>query len=126
MAQMQHIVYHEYLPILLGDCNIMDDSLDSQGYSTYDPNVDPSMSNSFATAAFRIGHTMIEGLINLIHETTGAVDDTFKLRNNFFVLDKYFKDNGAGMQRLINGLINQPAQASDRRVAFDRKFWPFL
>jgi peroxidase len=34
------------------------------GYATdYDARIDPSVSNAFAAAAFRMGHTLIQGIL---------------------------------------------------------------
>ncbi len=58
-AEMQNIVFGQYLEMLLGE------SLVPQEFSYYDSSVDPSVSNEFATAAFRFGHSMVQGLIRL-------------------------------------------------------------
>ena len=62
----QHITYNEWLPIVLGT-DFMDE-LDiipiSHGYSSrYDKRVNPTIINSFASAAFRFGHTLIQGML---------------------------------------------------------------
>ena len=62
----QHITYNEWLPIVLG-VDFMEE-LDilplSYGYSTrYDAKVNPTVINAFATAAFRFGHSLIQGML---------------------------------------------------------------
>ena len=66
IAEMQHITYNEWLPIVLGPDYM--DQLDilplTQGYSDkYSDTVNPTILNSFATAAFRFGHTLIQGMM---------------------------------------------------------------
>jgi peroxidase len=51
-AEYQNIVYNEFLPHLLGP-----DTLTP--YSGYDPKVSPQISEEFATAAYRFGHSII-------------------------------------------------------------------
>ena len=62
----QHITYNEWLPIVLGTDYM--DHLDilplSRGYSNkYSNRVNPTILNSFATAAFRFGHTLVQGML---------------------------------------------------------------
>ena len=66
IIMFQHITYNEFLPIVLG-VDFMEE-LDilplSHGYSNrYDPKVNPTVINSFATAAFRFGHSLIQGML---------------------------------------------------------------
>lgn len=66
IAQYQHISYYEWLPIFLGRENMLKNRLiyqTTQGafVNDYNPNIDPSVLNSHATAAFRYFHTQIEG-----------------------------------------------------------------
>jgi peroxidase len=66
VAEMQHITYNEWLPIVLGTDYM--DQLDilpvTHGHSNkYSATVNPTILNSFATAAFRFGHTLIQGMM---------------------------------------------------------------
>ena len=66
VAEWQHIVYNEWLQILLGQENMNRFGLYplTKGFSnSYKTNFDPRIKNSFAAAAFRIGHTMIPATI---------------------------------------------------------------
>ena len=64
IAEMQHITYNEWLPIVIGR-NMMQEfglnPLESGFSSDYDANLNPAILNEFATAAFRFGHSLIPG-----------------------------------------------------------------
>lgn len=61
-ALYQHVVYQEYLPLIIGP-----DLADKMGlfpledgyYQGYDEQVNASLSNEFAASAFRFGHTLV-------------------------------------------------------------------
>jgi peroxidase len=65
-AQYQHIIYNEWLPIVIGK-QYMDTygitPMSSGYFNRYDEDIDPRISNEFSAAAFRMGHTLIQGLI---------------------------------------------------------------
>ena len=56
-AELQKITYFEYLPTMMGYAAF--NSLIGP-YNGYNPNVDASIPNEFATAAFRVGHSMVK------------------------------------------------------------------
>ncbi|TRY74903.1 hypothetical protein TCAL_04779 [Tigriopus californicus] len=119
-AEMQNVVYGEFLTVILGQNAMNENGLTlGSGPSTYNPKVDPSIRNVFATAAFRFGHSMIEGVVNMVHESTRAVKASYKLKHNFFNTSNYLSHNGAGMEMIIGGLISQPAQSADRFIIPD-------
>ena len=57
---IQLFLFSEYLPVVLGKDNLNGLGVSVPG-TTYDKNVDPSMANEFAAAAYRFGHSMIQG-----------------------------------------------------------------
>ena len=83
--------------------------------SRYDSNTDPSIFNSFATAAYRFGHSMIQGIIQMYTEA-GVFQEEYPLSENFFNLEKYHADSGLGMEKILMGLVTQAAQTNDRFV----------
>lgn len=63
-AMVQHITYREFLPLVLGRdvCRLFDLELERDGfYKNYDIRVNPTVANSFSAAAFRFGHSLIQG-----------------------------------------------------------------
>ena len=62
IAEYQHIIYKEWLPIILGSSYMTKFGLwpMTRGYSSnYLDTFEPSVTNEFATAAFRFGHSLI-------------------------------------------------------------------
>jgi len=114
----QSIVYGGFLPIVLGKNNI--DGLEvTQDGTDYDNAVDPSMTTEFATAAFRFGHSMIQGLVERFNTDNSGLFDTYLLHDVFFVSDnlKTISTSGQlGMEQIIMGLITQPAQSMDKEM----------
>ena len=82
---MQNIVYGQYLPEVLGNAKMDDYRLGIDQSSNYSPDTDPSITNAFATAAYRFGHTMIASMVKLIDVVTAA-ESTYRLHNDFVIL----------------------------------------
>ena len=53
MAEWQNIVYNEYLPVILGPATMARYNLAVTEHTQYNSWTDPSLINSFATAAYR-------------------------------------------------------------------------
>ncbi|XP_037084827.1 chorion peroxidase-like [Pollicipes pollicipes] len=85
-AEWQHILYNEWLPIVVGfeyaDAHGLL-PLQSGFSNYYDPNIDPSISNSFASAAFRFGHNMVRDMYDLI-DANGQVFQVVNVSTTFF------------------------------------------
>lgn len=110
-ALVQVITYREWLPALLGPY-----SPGSAG--TYDPSIDPRASTEFATAFFRVGHTMLGS--NL--ERFGA--DNFPAPGGHLLLRDAFFDpgrvaTGEEILFLLKGFAARPMQQIDMQVIDD-------
>ncbi|XP_055636731.1 myeloperoxidase [Toxorhynchites rutilus septentrionalis] len=74
-AQMQHITYNEFLPIVIGDGNSESMGIKPNPESdkdTYNSSVDPSIANVFAASAFRFAHTLLPGLMRKTRDPTSS------------------------------------------------------
>ena len=115
-ALMQKVIYGEWLPVILGK-DFVKNNLDipPEG-TTYNPKVNPSIENGFATAAFRFGHSMLQGTtLNKNH-----INDEVKverIRNNLMVNTSYVAPNG--VDDIMYGLTQQPAEKMDAHVTED-------
>ena len=114
----QSIIYGGYLPVVLGEKNLDGLELTKDG-SNYDENVDPTMSTEFATAAYRFGHSMIQGLIERFNTDNSGLFDSYLLHEVFFTSDrlKSVSDDGQlGFEQILMGLVTQAAQTMDKEV----------
>lgn len=109
-AEMQAITYNEFLPLLLGD-----DALPP--YRGYDESVNASISNEFATAAFRVGHTMLSADLRRVGpDGQTAPEGDLPLRDAFFSPEELTEH---GIDSVLRGLAFQNAQRIDRFVVDD-------
>ncbi|VDO67036.1 unnamed protein product [Heligmosomoides polygyrus] len=98
-AIIQHITYQEWLPTVLG--KMIGD------YGGYNPNVNPSISNAFATAAFRFGHTLINPtLFRLDKDFNTIKDGHISLHKAFFAPERLLAEGG--VDPLVRGLFASP------------------
>lgn len=74
-AEMQVITVREFLPALLGR--------PLPPYRGYRPDVNPGLSNTFATAAYRFGHSQVGPDIGVIDENFEEIDE-IELADAFF------------------------------------------
>jgi peroxidase len=69
IAEPQHITYNEFLPLILGPdyMRTFDLQPKQRGYTKlYSPEIDPTIVYAFATAAYRFGHSLVQGVIKLV------------------------------------------------------------
>ena len=124
IAEMQQITYREFLPAILGEQFLTDNGMNIESTrTTYDPQDNPSIHSAFATSSYRFGHSMIQGLIEMLflHTQNTNVFEEYRLRNEFFSLDRFNLRVGEdlGMELILKGLINQPAESCDKFVTED-------
>lgn len=109
IAELQHITYNEYIPLLFGDENLdkYDLRLLSQGYyNGYNASLDATASNVFASAAFRFGHSQIQGFIELFSSTGDKKQYT--LHDMFFNPTVFYTE---GLDNVIRGATKQRSKA---------------
>lgn len=100
-AEMVNITYNEYLPHLLGENAV-------QQYHGYNPSVDARISEEFAGAAFRFGHSIVSDEISAT-SNLGAVTSEQTLAESFFESPSTFAATGAdGLLRHLAGDLANP------------------
>lgn len=105
IAQWQHIVFYEYLPEILGPTGM---SVLGR-YHGYSESVDPSISNVFATAAFRFGHSQILPLFERLNETyQPTIFGPLLLKESFF--DSAEIRDAGGIDPVLRGLLKTPSK----------------
>lgn len=77
IAEIQVVTYREFLPALLGPSPL-------RRYTGYNPDVNAGMATEFTTAAFRIGHTLVNDDIEFLDNDGGEIADGLELAFAFF------------------------------------------
>ena len=90
-AEMQKISYYDFLPVLFGTHM----QIYVPMYRGYDPFVDPSIPNSFATSAYRFGHSLVRNQLLRLDKNYTAMDiGHLDLSHAFFNPVSYFESMG--------------------------------
>ena len=114
IAEWQSIVYNEWLPLILGQSRMSEFNLNLHSNSAYNNAINPSLLVSFATAAFRFGHSMVSGTFAKNTITNGDTVEQIVLSDSFFNANEYRKN---GMEMTLAGLLTEKAQSMDRFVS---------
>ena len=77
IAEIQAVTYNEWLPSLMGR-GVIDK------YEGHVPSVNPGISNEFATAAFRFGHSLLGDEIEFFDNNGLPIQESVTLSNAFF------------------------------------------
>lgn len=104
-AEMQKITYTDWLPLVLGE-----DGMKMLGpYTGYDPMLEAGISNEFATAALRFGHTLINPILHRLNETFQPIEQGhLELHRAFFAPWRLVYEGG--VDPLMRGMYSVPAK----------------
>ena len=116
-AEYQHVVYNEWLPAIVGKRYMNQFGLyplNSGSSDDYDSSIDPRITNEFSTAAFRFGHSLIPGIINVYNKAGSQLDRSFQLKD-VFNKPQILRSSG-----MVDGLVT--GLTRDRMEQFDSGF----
>lgn len=104
-GQMQHITYSHWLPSILGP-----EGMNMLGsYRGYNPMIEAGISNVFATAAFRFGHSLINPVLQRLEYNFSSIPEgPLPLHKAFFSPWRLVEEGG--VDPLIRGLFAVPAK----------------
>ncbi|XP_076623399.1 peroxidasin [Colletes latitarsis] len=104
-AEMQHITYQHWIP------RVFDGTAEQLlgSYRDYDSNLDASVSNVFATAALRFGHTLIQPQLERLNEFFQSIPQgPLLLRDAFFAPWRLVEEGG--VDPLMRGMFATAAK----------------
>ncbi|KAI3386617.1 hypothetical protein SNEBB_008749 [Seison nebaliae] len=116
IAQLQHITYNNFLPLILGKDIMSSYGLysDEENYF-YDEDVNPSIANAFSTAAFRFGHSMIPSNLGKADAFYRLIPHSIKrLRNYYFRVADVRQDTD--MDSCVRDSMNLPSMQVDPKI----------
>lgn len=106
MAELQAITYNQWLPDVLGDNAV-------SPYRGYRANVNSSISNEFATAAFRLGHSMLGDDVEFLDANGNEVAEAVSLSDSFFNPGLL---SANGVESVLKYLSSDPSSEVDTKI----------
>lgn len=104
-AEMQHITYQHWLPIIFGQTT--EELIGT--WTGYNPELDASISNVFATAALRFGHSIIQPRLERLNEDLSSIPQgPLNLRDAFFSPWRLVDEGG--VDPLLRGMFATAAK----------------
>ena len=104
-ATLQSITVNEFLPVLLGG-----DGLGA--YTGPVAGLDAQVSNVFAAAAYRFGHSMVSDTITPV-DASGQAGEAIPLKDAFFNPEQFGE---TGIDAILRGFSSNEAQAMDTEI----------
>ncbi|XP_014367783.2 peroxidase isoform X1 [Papilio machaon] len=125
IAMYQQINYYEFLPILLGRDNMLENKIiyeDPTDYiNDYNNEISAGITNEFTTAAFRYFHTLIRGRLDIVKENRN-LERTLRL-SDWYNRPSVIEEPDA-FDGLARGLSYQPEDKADQY--FDEETTQYL
>ena len=92
IAEFQHIVYNEFLPLVTGDKSLAPLSTTTY-YTGYNSSINPALYNEFATAAFRFGHSLVRQQLSRYYANNTVINaaSNFNLQDVVFASDYAYR-----------------------------------
>ena len=111
-AMVQAVTYNEFIPQLFGSQY----QTYIPKYRYYNPFVDSTIPNEFATAAYRFGHSLVQPfLLRLDKNFKSVPEGPISLVDAFFNPNAYFKSNGT--DPILRGLLVENARIIDEFIS---------
>jgi peroxidase len=107
IGEFQAVTYNEYLPAILGVENVPQ-------YAGYDPDAVAQTSLTFATAAFRMGHSTVANDFLLLNNDRSVIDELFLSLAFFNPL--LFQNNPALVDQVLLGSTVAPNETADAKM----------
>ena len=118
IAELQHITYTFWLPIVLGEDAVSRLGLASStsGHNNvYDKNTDPTITNVFGVSAFRFGHSLLRDHV-LVNSSGPNGQFLVQNENAFNRPELIFQERGLGTVNVGQGLMLNPSSKADAEV----------
>jgi len=118
VAEYQHILFKEWLPIIIGNTFMKSYGLfpRESGFSTdYSDNFDPRINNEFAAAAYRFGHSMVPKSFSSVSKQRS--ETVLQMKDQFFKPSSL--KNIGFLDGLVRGMTEQGSQLWDSSFVED-------